>query len=1029
MHLLLLSYIWTFYKDTYGEGHEETLKYAELLAALHKRLRRLDKAASIYREIYEVYIRMHGHLHETSLSAAWRLIEVLESLSNFDDCSLILGRIIDASTDSLDGWDSCRISATIRFVRICEIRKLFAKAESALRSLYRELSEAGPFRSESQVHVAYLEISLELAYFLIRRGRNGEASKIVIAVTGRYDGTNFRRHSTDDSILAKLRLLGDVLRSLNMLAEAEKIYSRLWQWYRETSRTSHKEAVLLALALSQCYHGLKINSNGEGMLRELFDILIAEESIQSVLITVCTELAALYERASKWSQSLEVYRRLLIRLWPRVLSRGSTFGGLPDVFAYDSITIAFQLAISHLKLGRVGEAESIYLFIFRSCKSSMSLSNEWIMKAAERLANCYQEEEMIDKAISFWKELRVEYLTAFGSRHKFTIRISYYLAQIYQKNGMQDLDDIMNDIIECFGDESDSQDIASFDTLWFLRSLFEGQGKRTELLRLYRSLWTILYDDRKDASISAECFLEVFMKYIVLLQEERGLSEAIALAREFHAICIRRFGWDSYFSQKAAMELAAVLEKESARNEEAIKIYEEVCGTSLELHADQARVEILVLLARERLAVLYGYHPKTAPKAEIIYIETWEKAKRRYGCAHIKSLSCLEELVTFYMRRNIIDPISSAHKTLQQAIMEILTQEEDNQRLFDSAQAIAGLYIQLESREIAYGLSRAIRASFEGVNIIPKQIFGLDVAQLGLLDKRSLIFVESLEENLKSQPRSGLLIEITRDLMVETCVYEAWLRALHYGGRLENRLAIGARLLSFLKRKSRHAEEQRVFEEMWIIFHRELGIGASRSGTLWTLFETFISELCGGSPSAMLFSSAAAAVQKCFDLAEFQQCFDLATWLFGFIKQRGGFVSKQLTTLGFNLMLCLVSRHSETTVRDTRLREMMYSLSIEILVELLKGGMIIELDFKSTRPDQLNILIRILGERKQWTQLEVNTFKHPYQFFDMLTICPAHPSNLVGRPHSHALGLYPHHLHWPTSLRSKICGRPYLSRH
>lgn len=72
----------------------------------------------------------------------------------------------------------------------------------------------------------------------------------------------------------------------------------LRQSYRETSRASHKEAVLLALALSQCYHGLKNNSNEESMLRDLFDTLITGESIESGLITVCTELAAFYERAS-----------------------------------------------------------------------------------------------------------------------------------------------------------------------------------------------------------------------------------------------------------------------------------------------------------------------------------------------------------------------------------------------------------------------------------------------------------------------------------------------------------------------------------------------------------------------------------------------------------------------------------------------------------------------------------------------------------------------------------------------------------
>lgn len=291
---------------------------------------------------------------------------------------------------------------------------------------------------------------------------------------------------------------------------------------------------------------------------------------------------------------MEVYGRLLSRVWPRVLSRGLPFSGLPDVLADDSITLAFQLAALHLEMGHVSEAESIYVSIFRSCRSSMSLSNEWVMKAAERLANCYQESKMIDKAIAFWKELRVEYLTAFGSRDKFTIRISYHLAQIYQTNGMQDLDDIMNDIIQFFGDESDFQSVASFDTLWFLCNLYEGRGKRTELLSLYRGLWIILCDDREAASISTEPFLEVFVKYVVLLQEECGLLKAIALAREFHATCIRRFAWDSYYSLKAAMELAAVLEKESKRNEEAIKLYEEVCGTSLELHADGAEVEILV---------------------------------------------------------------------------------------------------------------------------------------------------------------------------------------------------------------------------------------------------------------------------------------------------------------------------------------------------------------------------------------------------------------------------------------------------
>jgi tetratricopeptide (TPR) repeat protein len=953
-------------------------------------------------------------------------VDILKQLGRDDESIDIWYIIFCNSEESLDAWDRKRIEYALLMVQMYELQGSLKKAEDILRNLQTALAAATQTSAIDRVHSAYIQMTVELARFFSRHERKADSSKLLLEIWRVYERSLDAKHAHDTDLLGGLKTVGDILMELDMLSDAERVLNRLWQFYKDNMQGSSQAAILVILALSRCHQKQRDDSKEEQTLRDIFEVLITQSVIDGTTTSVCIELASFYSRMSRWSEAVDITSRLLIRLWDAVLRDTRPPPTLPKQLPEDAIKLATNLASYYMKMSRATDAEGIYQFVFLSCRADLPLSDPHILNAVDQLAKFYETTKVVDKAISVLIQLKNDARTALGLGHKVYIDICYRLARLYEAHHRPEVGKAYGDIFkDCGGHHShgglDGDRAISIEAILALIRLYEKQRQVSELITWYETLWRLFQEHGKDTGLDMKTYFEIFVRYIATIEQTRGLGEAIRLAEELRSACIYRYGGQHIYTIRAILELAQMLEKDESHHEEATRLYEMIIRLHLEDYADQVEIERLILISRERLASLFSCHNHTMPSAQVIWVEIWEDSKKRYGCSHPKTLDYLSKMIAFFATRKTADSTALALKMLQTAVMEILEQERDDRRLFDVAVAVCEMYVLLQSQDAGFELLQDIRRDFSSTT-----------SGRATLDRRSFIFVLALEELLRGNKSSTLFGDVSRDLMTETTLYESWMRALQYGGSLEARLSIGARLIAFLDSKRRTLERNRVEEELWTIFYKELKAESARTGILWDLFQICLKEVKKDGPAMPLFEAATNAVRTYYLQGNFRQSFDLATWLVGFVEQRGGWNSKDLSRLGLKLAFLLAGRESRASldikVPDRQLDADMRNLSKRIIVQIFKPDSLPkDKDFGSMDLEDIRLLVQMLSTETRL--LEVSPLLIVTN--NTNSVKDHSPQTLV-HPYAHSMG----RAHYcPTRravvrspLRSQAHGRSYRPR-
>ncbi|KAH0542763.1 hypothetical protein FGG08_002902 [Glutinoglossum americanum] len=383
--------------------------------------------------------------------------------------------------------------------------------------------------------------------------------------------------------------------------------------------------------------------------------------------------------------------------------------------------------------------------------------------------------------------------------------------------------------------------------------------------------------------------------------------------------------------------------------------------------------ETTIIEVKERLAKLYSANTSTVSKAEIIYYESWDKAKCKHGYAHEETLSCLSELALFLGSQSTKACARTAIETLQGTIVEIVTKEKDTQKLFYSGETIARLYATLSLKETAFELLKEIRRQLAFTEVKPSKNFKFQLRHGYTIDRRSFVFVMAFEETLKGNSRPTLFTEIMSDLMTETTLYESWMRSQKYNSSFEVTLGIGARLSQFLKTHNCSDESSKITDELWELFLAEIGTGEStkRSGILWELFLVCVTEMSVEDHDLTVISAGANLVLSRYEAGAFEGSFELATWSYKYMKSHEGFTLQENLAVGFKLALCMAGRHSGTRhCQDQKLSQRMMELSKSMLKECLKASEQEGMSITSMKLEELSLIASLLGEQRDYENLE-----------------------------------------------------------
>ncbi|KAK2590981.1 hypothetical protein QQS21_011340 [Conoideocrella luteorostrata] len=497
----------------------------------------------------------------------------------------------------------------------------------------------------------------------------------------------------------------------------------------------------------------------------------------------------------------------------------------------------------------------------------------------------------------------------------------------------------------------------------------QSHGEHVESLKWFRFLWVSLEKHRHDCDISYEQWFEVYQEYLVILGIHEEFSERLLLAEEFQALVLAELGVKHLLYIRARIEFAKILELDEVRYSEAVCIYEEL--SHFDFHGfEDCREEFLALIeiTKYRLSVLFECHPEMSHRAEVLLIEAYTSLRIKLCYSDEKVVIALTRIVDYHRKQKRQGSVSAAIKVIEEYILGLLVEERKETILFIVARALAKMYRELCSVEIGIKFIQHIKEQvISGEHTVIEGHCGFGHDQIAQLDRRCFVFIHAFEQLLCGYDAEKMLDEIIRDVYTETCLYEAWSVSVRQSSRaIHVRLAAGARLVVFLEQKGRHGEMRRLRTEMWEMF-KSFSPSCIGTETLWQLFELTLANIHKKTVSLTLLE---CLVDVCLDVftkvRDYSVALQLLRWSQIYFKQLTKTQHSNAVALAFRISECFSRRHHAVT--DVIFVELQ-TISSEILVEVLKVGHL-DMDFGIIPFGQLNVIIRLLGERKNFSMLE-----------------------------------------------------------
>lgn len=495
-------------------------------------------------------------------------------------------------------------------------------------------------------------------------------------------------------------------------------------------------------------------------------------------------------------------------------------------------------------------------------------------------------------------------------------------------------------------------------------------GEHAQSLKWFRFLWVSLEKHRHDCEISYEQWFEVYQEYLIVLGLHEEFTERILLAEEFQALVLVELGSKHLLYLRARIEFAKILELDSVRYTEAVTIYEELGHFDFHGFEECHREEFMALIeiTKYRLSLLFESHPEMGHRAEVLLIDSFTSLKLKLCYSDEKVIIALTRIVEYHRKQKRQGSISAAIKVIEEYVLGLLVEERNEVILFGVARTLAKLYRELSSVEIGIKFIQHIKDQvLGGQHTVVEGHCGFGHGQLAQLDRRCFVFIHAFEQLLCGYEREKMLDEIIRDIYTETCLYEAWSVSVRQSKRdIHVRLAAGARLVAFLDKKGRHAEMRQLRTEIWEMF-KAFAPASFSTESLWQLFELSMANIHKKTVSISLLECLVDVGLSIFTKArDYAVSLQFLRWSQVYFSQFTKTQHSKVVALAFRISECFSRRQSVTT--DVIFIELQ-TLSSEILVEVLKVGHL-DMDFSTIPFNQLNAIIRLLGQRKNFSMLE-----------------------------------------------------------
>ncbi|MDI1490444.1 MAG: hypothetical protein OHK93_001647, partial [Ramalina farinacea] len=886
-----------------------------------------------------------------------------------------------------------------------------------LIQLWLRITELCITKRTSEILIGKLDIAFGYVESLQRVGRVEEARAILICIWEEH-----RRDAHLSEMLAlRFKALATLMKSLGLLTVAVNVFSTVWTFFKKHNNCEHKEALEVTILISETVEEVisttttttvetktvtEVSTVTETQLVEIFEtfnVNIKKHKAYTQVIQTCKALVSIYVSLQQWSKAINTLTRTLEVTWEIFLhTEGEGECDLPKESGSghhgDIILICLRYAECHQHQQNGELAEKYYLRIYRACLRNLHITDRCFQLTYTALIDFYEHYHQHDKAITFYIELLERCRCDLSASHSLTIQVLYKLGGLYSKLGRKEaysyyleIATVLNKgLTHCHHDALEASIILSN---WY----FETQ-QWEQCHEQCRLIWATVCHDHGDGKglFNVDFIMTISERYITVCRYHVNVEYTVLrrLVEEYRELSVRLFGAMAMISIGAMIQVATILELREESYYEAVAIYEEVIKklsqfttkTTTTTTTTTTTKTVSVSTVREKLTKLYVTITKSSAKcshetlrrAIALCEERFIELKLKLGVWHSATLEVLTEIIMLQRRLDTKESHAHCVSLLRIHFLEIITQATIAAgNLFSAAITLAGIFITCGLHQLGFEMSQKLR------RILIVRDLTLDDAFSFKCDhgigRSSYVFIVACEETLRGR-KEICYTEIMANILVETVFYEKFTQVLQVETeKTETVLSVGAQLRRFLALRKREHELKDLDERLYSIFWNKYSTGLPvKEHVKWTLYFTLITrmgEYNSHQHSLVHHASVASdtSVKILIQESKFEAAYELATALFRFLHSQKAYQDTQHLGYGLKLSLHLASRAGLPKATEAKMAEQMLQLSKTVIHEVLDACMHHGIDLASLELGDLNELIGLLGEQKNWIELEVNT--------------------------------------------------------
>ncbi|EED17341.1 NACHT domain protein [Talaromyces stipitatus ATCC 10500] len=965
------------YKTHYGATSEIVISTLTQLAEHYQLIKEDSKAREIYLSLRSATIQQYGADSQEARDIGGSLHVHLTGHTSQIETDTQTTLLLDVEErDELLESETQNFWALLKKAEQYSSESQFQLAEKTFVQIWQQASKECRMHYSSEWEEKKFKAVLAYSKFLKAQKREYEASSLLTTTWQEYEQTSV---ATETSI-SYIAEIAKVMKSVGLSSLALSVYKRVSQFYESTSRTqtsAYKEIQESIHITSQ--EVLKVVSTSSSVVSEttleeiVYEASSSITTVDQTSITATSTLFEMYISQHRWHDGTRLIKRVLQGIWPTLFAPSLQDVTLPGKHVEHCIELAERLSQCYHARRRIGKEEDIRARIYRAVRSDRQVGDKLLDRVTTELLRLFERTSQTDKVITLRQELLGDYLGKYGLHHSIVITNLWALAELTRPRPI--FVDYYRQIITAINKDSDICLPDAFEPLVIVATELWTQGRYSDAVSYYQILYkTFLQQPKLNPKFEDQEFVKSFFtRYthsLRALQTEFAVIHKITV--DYQARVKAIFGATASITIQASLTLAKICQESKRFEIEAIHLYEELLKIKSDEIDYQEITATLDAIYEEQTAIVTSTQSESVSSAQIERAASVLKrrittVRKTHGWAHEESLSKMQEMISFYSKRNETETVV---KELKEATVQILTTETSSTRLIASASTIATSYIASNQIQKATELSHEVYRQIVMKDSTNAKSVSFDLTSK---DRQSLVFLAQFEYSLR-QNSSLTLNEIFSSLTTEYIYFEEYRSQLRSTSTTLQSLTFNAaRLHAFLLSRERHSIATRVYEDFLNYFlgteGKRIKLTEISQARIFTL--TLLNYFSVHSTKNFLRSIGIASYEHTQQLItdkRYDAAADLALAAFRYISAHEEYRSTSILKFVFQLGLAVAGRNT-VPASDEGARSKLLKVSSVILQEAFKVVKELKINLTRLSLGHLNNLIALLGEQQDYRSL------------------------------------------------------------